>query len=359
MYLYLLRRHHHSGTSSPGLTSGPSPPHQVLILKICYPLFILFIQLFINHYSLFIIHHPLPSSLKAWTTRPPRLQHLVSAAWKRICSERSGSTASPIYPGEEDLGNVQKSKEVIIANPSKSSSAKRLKYWSSKWCVRCNNKIIAIYLNSVFSFQEVFLRSRSLSSNHLIVVLRWNRRGSSKKRNMCVHNDNDMQPRVRVIVKLNINPSARNLSLLILSTRIRCNQNISPLRLFYTQDCPFHLKWWEESWRFLLNLIYFLGIHSRMTLFLMKLFSAKMVVTYQFFLESIAITNKFLRRCWSCIFEESWSIWHCNRNNGRSTTSRVPRRKHPFCHFSFSHVPQLTFGWVGFWLGWAIWLTPS
>ena len=100
---------------------------------------------------------------------------------------------------------------------------------------------------------------------------------------MCVHNDNDMQPRVRVIVKLNINPSARNLSLLILSTRIRCNQNISPLRLFYTQDCPFHLKRWEESWRFLLNLIYFLGIHSRMTLFLMKLFSAKMVVTYQFF----------------------------------------------------------------------------
>ena len=70
------------------------------------------------------------------------------------------------------------------------------------------------------------------------------------------------------------------------------------------------------------------------------------------FLESIAITNKFLRRCWSCIFEESWSIWHCNRNNGRNTTSRVPRRKHPFCHFSFSHVPQLTFRWVGFWLGW-------
>ena len=102
---------------------------------------------------------------------------------------------------------------------------------------------------------------------------------------MCVHNDNDMQPRVRVIVKLNINPSARNLSLLILSTRIRCNQNISPLRLFYTQDCPFHLKRWEESWRFLLNLIYFLRIHSRMTLLLMKLFSAKMVVTYQFFLE--------------------------------------------------------------------------
>ena len=83
---------------------------------------------FINHYSLFIIHHPLPSSLKAWTTRPPPLQLLVCAASKRICSERSGSTASPIYPGEEDLDIVQKSKEVIIANPSKSSSAKRLKY---------------------------------------------------------------------------------------------------------------------------------------------------------------------------------------------------------------------------------------
>ena len=132
-------------------------------------------------------------------------------------------------------------------------------------------------------FKKSFLRSRSLSLNHLIVVLRWNWRGSSKNWNMCVHNDNDMQPRVRVIVKLNINPSARNLSLLILSTRIRCNQNISPLRLFYTQDCPFHLKRWEESWRFLLNLIYFLRIHSRMMLFLMKLYSAKMVVTYHFF----------------------------------------------------------------------------
>ena len=164
MYLYLLRRHHHSGTSSPGLTSGPSPPHQVLILKIYYPLFIIIHPLFINRYSFFIIiHHPLPSSLKAWTTRPPRLQLLVCAVSKRICSERSGSTASPIFPGEENLDNVQKSKEVITANPSKSSSAKRLKYWSSKWCVRCNNKIIAIYLNrssrhSVFSFQEVFFK---------------------------------------------------------------------------------------------------------------------------------------------------------------------------------------------------------
>ena len=128
LYLYLLRRHHHSGTSSPGLTSGPSPPHQVLILKIYYPLFIIIHPLFINRYFLFIIHHPLPSSLKAWTTRPPRLQLLVCAASKRICSERSGSTASPIYPGEENLGNVRKSKEVITANPSKSSSAKRLKY---------------------------------------------------------------------------------------------------------------------------------------------------------------------------------------------------------------------------------------
>ena len=151
--------------------------------------------------------------------------------------------------------------------------------------MRCNNKIIAIYLNrsrrhSVFSFQEVFLRSRSLSSNHLIVEIA---AAPQKNPNMCVHNDNDMQPRVRVIVKLNINPSARNLSLLILSTRIRCNQNISPLRLFYTQDCLFHLKWWVESWRFLLNLIYFLRIHSRMTLFLMKLYSAKMVVTFHFF----------------------------------------------------------------------------
>ena len=170
-----------------------------------------------------------------------------------------------------------------------------------------------------------------------------------KKQNMCVHNDNDMQPRVRVIVKLNINPSARNLSLLILSTRIRCNQNISPLRLFYTQDCPFHLKRWEKSWRFLLNLIYFLGIHSRMTLFFYEIVFRKNGSDVSIFLESIVITNKFLRRCWSCIFEESWSIWHCNRNNGRNTTSQVPRKKAPFLPLFIQPCSPTDF-WVGWFL---------
>ena len=78
----------------------------------------------------------------------------------------------------------------------------------------------------------------------------------------------------------------------------------------------------------------------------------KMVVTYQFFWKASQSQISFCVVVDLAYLKNHEAFGIAIGTMAETPLVRFPEKKHPFCHFSFSHVPQLTFGWVGFWLGW-------